>query len=66
MEEMTSQRFGGAVVHQRVLLRQLHSTRTRRGRSTVAVLARAQEAVAQDGQQSQDGHRQEHGQSDGA
>lgn len=59
---MTSYRFGGAVVNKRVLLRQRHVSRTSGDGLMGPSSPSPQEAVGHDGQQSQDGHRQNHSQ----
>lgn len=61
---VTSRRLGGAVVDERVLLRQRHVGGARRPAGGLP--APPQEAVPHDGQQGQDAHRQNHSQSDGA
>lgn len=57
---MTSYGFGGAVVNQRVLLRQRHVGGACGDGPMGAFLPGLEEAVGEDGQQSQDGHRQQH------
>lgn len=63
---MMSHRFGGAVVNERVLLRQRHMGGACGHGPVGAVSPGLQEAVGQDGQQSQDGHQQDHSQRYGA
>ena len=65
-EVMTSYRFSGAVVNECVLFRQRHVGGACGDRPMGALPPVLQEAVGQDGQQSQDGHRQNHSQRYGA
>ena len=60
---MMSYWFGGAVVHERVLLRQRHVGGACGNGPMGALLPGLEEAVGEDRQQSQDGHRQEDSQS---
>lgn len=57
---MTSYGFGGAVVNQRVLLRQRHVGGACGDGPMGALLPGLEEAVGEDRQQSQDGHREQH------
>lgn len=63
---MTSYRFGGAVVNERVLHGQRHVGGACGDGAVRALTPGLQEAVGKDCQQSQDGHRQDDGQRDGA
>lgn len=62
---LTSHGLGGAVINRRLLLGQCFVGGARVDGPVCAPLAGPQEAVGQDGQQRQDGHRQDHGERDG-